>query len=69
MLTLVNGDKYDGVFSQGKRAGEFTVTYHNKNVYKGMLVDNKKHGRGKIITATGVEFQVEYNMGEEITPS
>jgi len=45
-LTISDGEKYEGVFKDGKREGDGEYYWTNGNHYKGELKNYKQHGQG-----------------------
>ncbi|GLC42459.1 hypothetical protein PLESTF_000814700 [Pleodorina starrii] len=43
------GDKFEGTMIHGVRQGKGTYTWSNGAIYTGEYVDNKKHGKGKMV--------------------
>jgi radial spoke head protein 1 len=48
-----NGDKYEGVYSNGKRHGNGVYTWKDGKKYEGGYHEHKKHGVGKFSSEEG----------------
>ena len=46
-IETINGEKFEGFYKNGIREGKCTITYSNKDIFEGNLVDGKKDGFGK----------------------
>ncbi len=47
MHSHANGNKYVGEYKDGKRHGQFTVTYADGGKYVGEFKDDNYHGQGE----------------------
>ena len=41
-----NGNRYDGMWKNGVKNGQGTLTYANGDKYEGILKEDKKDGKG-----------------------
>lgn len=48
MLKYVNGDVYEGEWTDGAMHGQGTYTYADGDVYTGDWRNDKRHGKGKV---------------------
>jgi hypothetical protein len=70
-----NGNKYVGEYRNGKRNGQFTVTYSNGSTYVGEFRDDSKSGQGTETFPNGEKYIGEYRddkrngQGMEILPT
>jgi hypothetical protein len=56
---------YEGFFENGKRHGEGTFQYPNKDIYSGMWKDGKRHGKGTYVYAnTKYELKGVWKEGQ-----
>ena len=58
-----NGNRYDGMFKDGKRHGQGKFTWKNGNVYEGEFENDQMSGHGKFTGVNGVIFEGEYKNG------
>ena len=58
--TSASGNKYVGEYKNGKRNGQFTVTYNNGNKYVGEYKNGKRDGQGTETLASGNKYVGEY---------
>ena len=58
--TSASGNKYAGEYNDGKRNGQFIVTYANGNKYGGEFRGNQKNGRGTSTFADGDKYVGEF---------
>ena len=56
-----NGDRYEGMFKDGKKHGEGTIIFSNGGRYKGELKNDIKHGKGEFKNEFG---QTKYEFWE-----
>ena len=47
-MLFPNGDRYDGMFEQGKRTNFGKLTMANGDCYEGNFEMNQRHGHGKM---------------------
>jgi len=59
-----NGQKYEGMFSHGKRNGKGTFFYKNGNVYDGNFVNEKRQGFGTYKWANGNRYVGQFVAGK-----
>ena len=59
-LTYVNGDKYVGLYKDGKRTGQGTYTWAEGHKYVGEHKDSKAHGQGTFTYADGDKYVGEF---------
>ena len=55
-MTYVNGDKYEGQFTDDKANGHGTYLYANGDTYEGEFKDDEKHGQGTMMYANGNKY-------------
>jgi hypothetical protein len=67
-LTYANGDVYTGKFYDGKKK-QGKMTYANGDIYDGEWVNDKRHGKGKLIKNGKVVFDGEWINDKEQTMS
>ena len=58
-----DGNRYDGMFKDGKRHGQGKFTWKNGNVYEGEFENDQMSGHGKFTGVNGVIFEGEYKNG------
>jgi len=46
-LEIINGETFEGFYNNGIREGKCTITYSNKDTFKGKLINGKKEGYGE----------------------
>lgn len=56
IIMYPKGEKYEGYFKNGKRAGPGRYEYANRNYYIGNWVDDKKEGYGYLNMGNGTEY-------------
>jgi hypothetical protein len=59
-----NGDRYEGLFEDGKEVGEFNITFKTNGLYKGGMLNNKMHGYGERRFPSGTISTGEYVYGK-----
>jgi|GEM_PF-1538908 len=60
VVTLPNGDRYEGQFKEGLFNGWGVYYYHNGDKYEGEFKDDMKHGRGTLIYRNGDRYVGEF---------
>ena len=58
-----NGNRYDGMFKDGKRHGQGKFTWKNGNVYEGEFENDQMSGHGKFTNFDGNTYEGEYKNG------
>jgi hypothetical protein len=56
VVTLPNGDRYEGQFKEGLFNGWGTYFYHNGDRYEGLFRDDMKNGRGGLVYQNGDRY-------------
>ena len=65
IVQLSDGNMFAGEFNEnGHRHGIGTKYYKNGATFKGIYVNDVRHGKGVKTTSTGVKKEVEYYNGE-----
>lgn len=63
-LFLPNGDVFEGVFEEGRRAdGEAKITYSTGEIYEGEFVDEVPHGKGTCKFTDGSVYSGQWSQG------
>jgi len=60
VLTLPNGDRYEGEFRDGLFCGWGVFVYHNGDRYEGEFADDQKNGKGAYTYANGDKYVGEF---------
>lgn len=63
-----NGDKYEGMWQDGKCSGEGVMYYTNGDVYHGDWQENSPHGVGVLTLANGDSFEGGWQLGKKHGP-
>ncbi|CRH01310.1 conserved Plasmodium protein, unknown function [Plasmodium relictum] len=65
VLKYVNGDVYEGEFSNGKKEGKGKWTDKEGNSYDGYWKEDRKHGEGVYKTFDGLIFEGSFNNNKK----
>ena len=63
-----NGQKYEGLFSNGRREGRGTMNFTNGAVYEGRFRDDAVDGQGTMKMSRAMVVPSEEETDEETTP-
>ena len=66
MYVWPDGRRYEGEWRCDKMNGFGVHKYANGDRHEGFRLNDKKHGRGKIISKDGIVQESEWNMGQVI---
>jgi len=67
VLTLPNGDKYDGNFKDGKYDGFMEIQFIDGVSFKGMYEEGKRHGKGTLYSeSTGDKLEGVWENGVKL---
>jgi hypothetical protein len=58
-----SGNKYQGIFKNGKRTGQGTYTFANGDKFVGEFLDGKFHGKGKYTYTDGDVYDGQWLLG------
>ena len=58
-----SGNKYEGIFKNGRRTGQGTYIFANGDKYVGEFLDGKFHGKGRYTYTDGDVYDGQWLMG------
>jgi len=65
-ITLINGNRYTGVWRNGSMHGQGKVFYKNGDVYEGGFKNGLRSGYGVLTYANGEKFEGKFRLGQPV---